>query len=255
MKLKHPVIFIHGLIVTARFYRSFSRLNNIWHNYSDSFRLYERPSWSLQEQRVELLTRFLDRISCPFHLIGHSAGGIDSRAALSQKSRASKNCLSLITIGTPHRGTPIADKYLKDFEGTGFDEILLSKDGNKKFAEKFTEEMTPAALKHFNSSNNNVDGINYSYIPSFIEKRHHATFSAWSSHKYLQGLGHISNDGTVPLSSQAWGEALPVVNACHKSQTVDLWHYGPIFRKRPVVKDVMKVAYDHLFKIEQGLTD
>ena len=53
--------------------------------------------------------RFPDA-NAPIHIIGHSMGGLDARYALHRNiSGVAARVASLSTIGTPHRGSPIAD--------------------------------------------------------------------------------------------------------------------------------------------------
>jgi triacylglycerol lipase len=48
--------------------------------------------------------------TAPIHIIGHSMGGLDARYALHRNiSGVAARVASLSTIGTPHRGSPIAD--------------------------------------------------------------------------------------------------------------------------------------------------
>ena len=72
----------------------------------------ELPSESPIEIQADLLRQYLTDISTrfpaqPIHLIAHSAGGIVARLAL-VKSR-DLHIVQLITIATPHLGSPIAE--------------------------------------------------------------------------------------------------------------------------------------------------
>ncbi len=63
--------------------------------------------------RAGQLVRFIERHAGkePVHLIAHSMGGLDSRYAISRLGLGDR-VLSLTTLGTPHRGTVIADRVL-----------------------------------------------------------------------------------------------------------------------------------------------
>ena len=53
----------------------------------------------------------------PFHLIAHSMGGLDSRFLITHLQPTSDNrILSLTTIGSPHRGSPIADLIVEQVQ-------------------------------------------------------------------------------------------------------------------------------------------
>src|SRR5437879_1655307 len=81
------------------------------------------PTAGIKVRGEELRTQILDAFGKgpldpgqPTHIVAHSMGGLDSRFMLSpaNKNTTSQNDLSgrvrsLTTIGTPHRGSPIAD--------------------------------------------------------------------------------------------------------------------------------------------------
>lgn len=76
----------------------------------------ELPSEAPIDVQAALLNQYLDDITKHFpeqkiHLIGHSAGGLVTRLALvNNHSQAKKdNVIQLITIATPHLGSPIAN--------------------------------------------------------------------------------------------------------------------------------------------------
>jgi triacylglycerol lipase len=45
----------------------------------------------------------------PLHVIAHSMGGLDARYALCNVANVAERVKTLVTIGTPHRGSPVAD--------------------------------------------------------------------------------------------------------------------------------------------------
>jgi triacylglycerol lipase len=71
------------------------------------------PAGSVAE-RGSALAAFLQRQAADgFALLGHSMGGLDSRYAISCCD-PDRRIKSLTTVGTPHRGTPVADFMLND---------------------------------------------------------------------------------------------------------------------------------------------
>ena len=54
------------------------------------------------------------------NIIGHSQGGIDMRKAATELRvrRGSRSVFMAISVSSPHRGTPLADAILEDFQGT-----------------------------------------------------------------------------------------------------------------------------------------
>jgi len=47
------------------------------------------------------------------HIIAHSMGGLDVRAALNRRPELASKVKTLVAIGTPYRGSPVADAILK----------------------------------------------------------------------------------------------------------------------------------------------
>ena len=47
------------------------------------------------------------------HIIAHSMGGLDARFAIANRSDVAQRVATLVTIGTPHQGSPVADAIEK----------------------------------------------------------------------------------------------------------------------------------------------
>jgi len=106
---KGPVLLIHGLNMDDFCMRSLKR------------RLYKEDwgplyllnlgklSWTIEEQ-AQLLKKACEKIYLhygPIHLVTHSMGGLVSRYYLQEMAGAS-TVASLVTLATPHFGTPMA---------------------------------------------------------------------------------------------------------------------------------------------------
>ncbi len=61
------------------------------------------------ETRGPKLAEAIGNLGAPVHVIAHSMGGLDARWAIAKRPEQTKNVLSLVTIGTPHRGSEVAD--------------------------------------------------------------------------------------------------------------------------------------------------
>ena len=48
-------------------------------------------------------------ITGPWHIFAHSMGGLDARYALANEPEFQRRVKALVTIGTPHAGSPVAD--------------------------------------------------------------------------------------------------------------------------------------------------
>ena len=115
-----PIVLVHGIF-------GFGQLKLAGVGVADYFRLIpaalraeghvvpETPSLNMAgniAERAADLKQYLD--NCPevagrkVQLVAHSMGGLDARFMISKLDMADR-ILSLTTIGTPHRGSPIAD--------------------------------------------------------------------------------------------------------------------------------------------------
>lgn len=69
------------------------------------------PIGSVQERGGQLagaIARDLDGVS-GLHILAHSMGGLDARYAIANVPGLAGRIATLVTIGTPHRGSPVAD--------------------------------------------------------------------------------------------------------------------------------------------------
>jgi triacylglycerol lipase len=145
-------------------------------------------------------------------IIAHSLGGLDARYALS-KLGLDKHVRSLVTIGTPHRGSPIAD---------------LATDGPLGLARKAiatlgvplsaVDWLTTSALETFNRDVVDAPGVRYACVVGGIrEPSTPISLAIAPAHAYLRRVAG-PNDGLVPMASQYWGETLAEIEADHFEQ-------------------------------------
>lgn len=148
------------------------------------------------------------------NVIAHSMGGIDARYAISRLGISGK-VASLTTIGTPHRGTPIADygsklthgKYgvAKAFGGFG-----LPLGG--------IEDATTTKMGRFNRRVHDVPGVHYASCVANVAGGVRAVSTMLvPSYLFLAGF-EGENDGIVPSASQQWGNVLAHIDADHWAQ-------------------------------------
>jgi pimeloyl-ACP methyl ester carboxylesterase len=235
----HPVIMISGLIVPTTYYEKWTCIPEWFRQNGVDFHVHQRPSDLSIEGRFKVLEKFLGDVwfkDRPYHLLCHSAGGIDGRYYLHKTQ--DKRCQSIITIGTPHAGTPVANaaldpqcKIKKKVLG-----YLFEKYENAKQA---VYEMTPEHMAQFNSTVKNVDDIHYGSILFEIDWWKAGPLS-WENYFYLKKLGHEANDGTVPTFSQVWGETgNTILKGDHKAQLAP-FDYGGREIWRTTCKEYLK---------------
>ena len=136
------------------------------------------------------------------HVIAHSMGGLDARRAVSALGGGPVR--SLVTIATPHRGTPLAD---------------LRHALPARLSRRALHDLSRAALDGARGDLADVPGVRYGSViarPSRGAAGVHPLLRA--SYLWLRAVAG-ENDGVVPADSQAWGDVL---------QTIDADHWGAI---------------------------
>ncbi|CAN5246217.1 hypothetical protein BH11MYX1_BH11MYX1_35390 [soil metagenome] len=221
-----PVVLVHGLFGFDRlgipgakldYFRGIAKHLETLGCHADAVKL-PRAS-SVPERARELC----DAIAALGHdrvdLIAHSMGGLDARYALAHFGLASR-VRSLVTVGTPHHGTPIADLAT---EGP----LAMARRAIAALGVSITaiDWLTTAALERFNRETLDVAGVRYACVVAGI--RDPATpipLALQPVHAYLRKVAG-ANDGFVPMASQYWGETLAEIEADHFSQIG--WRLAP----------------------------
>jgi triacylglycerol lipase len=144
-------------------------------------------------------------------LIAHSLGGLDARYALAHLGLASR-VRSLVTIGTPHHGSPIADLFHQ-----GQLDWLRRLVGVLGLPIGALEWLSSSALDKFNRDVPDVPGVRYACVVGSLRTTSPIPVALMASHAWLQRVGG-ANDGVVPVSSQYWGETLAEIEADHFAQ-------------------------------------
>ncbi|MGZ4866802.1 MAG: esterase/lipase family protein [Candidatus Angelobacter sp.] len=69
------------------------------------------PIGSVKDRGNQLADRILKQTSAGdrVHILAHSMGGLDARHAITRRTDLVGRVATLVTIGTPHRGSPVAD--------------------------------------------------------------------------------------------------------------------------------------------------
>src|SRR6266496_6227439 len=154
--IEAPIVLVHGIF-------GFGQLKFSVVGVADYFRLIPgalraadhvvpeppslNPAGSIAERATDL-KRYLetdpDVAGRQVHLIAHSMGGLDARFMISKLNLADQ-ILSLTTIGTPHRGSPIAD-HVVAATVPGFDQVVE----HAGIDIKGIADLTTAACERFN---------------------------------------------------------------------------------------------------------
>ena len=160
--------------------------------------------------RAEQLAAFVRKIpAAKVNIIAHSMGGLDARWAISRLGLGSK-VSSLITLGTPHRGTPLADlgsgwasrlKIVSAFDLVGVDVTAFS-------------DLTTAGMASFNKAVPDSPAVDYISVVAKTNRRSGLNPLLWASQAWLSEKSG-PNDGVVPAASQKWGKILRTIQTDH----------------------------------------
>jgi triacylglycerol lipase len=213
-----PVVLVHGLfgfdrigVPGARFdyFRGIAKHLETLGCHAHAVRL---PVAASVPDRARELVAAIEALSHDrIDLIAHSLGGLDARYALSHLGLA-RRVRSLVTVGTPHRGTPLAD---------------LARKGALDWARRIVRALgvplealdwlSTEALAEFNAKVLDVPGVRYACVVGSIRERAPVPLALVPAHAYLRRVAG-PNDGLVPLASQYWGETLAEIEADHFAQ-------------------------------------
>ena len=137
-----------------------------------------------------------------WHVLAHSMGGLDARFAIAHISGFAEKIATLVTIGTPHRGSPVADAL------AGEDDRLLSvipsPIAHELRRSAALRDLTTAGAAAFDAATPDHPDVRYFYIAG------DATRPNTSSSFFFQLVAKIAelhepNDGVVTVSSASRG--------------------------------------------------
>jgi triacylglycerol lipase len=156
------------------------------------------------------------------NVIGHSLGGLDARYAASVLG--ARQIASITTIGTPHRGSPVADWAMRQSKRGGLWYWFFRLLGYDMDQRRFLPEITTDSMeKVFNPRVPNVPDVRYfSVVSTASFKNGSMSYLLWFPAKWLEGennaLSMHGHDGLVPADSQRWGKVIDEVELDHLGQ-------------------------------------
>jgi triacylglycerol lipase len=218
---RHPVILAHGLMGfdviklgkrEAEYFRGVpAKLRRM----GAQVHLPRVPAVASIQRRAETLAEHIRGVDARrVNIIGHSLGGLDARYAIAKLGLANK-VACLVTIGTPHRGTPIADvgaAVVGDRLGLRRALEVLRVDVDAFY------DITTARMSAFNADVADARGVAYASFPSSVRARLRRLNPLLLAPYLYLSEQHGPNDGLVPISSQKWGEVWGEIDADHWAQ-------------------------------------
>lgn len=138
----------------------------------------------------------------PVNVVAHSMGGLDARYMISCLRHPDVKVGALVTVGTPHRGSPVADRALAAFGGSETLERVVSPLGLdiEGVSQLTTEHMT----KDFNPEVLDVPDVRYFSYGAAMETPPGLLSPFRRSHALIQE-SEGPNDGLVSVGSSRWG--------------------------------------------------
>jgi triacylglycerol lipase len=139
-------------------------------------------------------------------LVGHSMGGLDARLVASRLD-PSRRVSHVLTVGTPHRGSPLAERALRSPRWRGRLLRLLDRGALLDLTAEGAERLNAAAPDREDVRYLSLAGaLPPEVLPSLLRPLA----------ERLAADG-AANDGMVTVASAAWGVHAPVVPADHLS--------------------------------------
>jgi triacylglycerol lipase len=216
---RYPVVLVHGLFGFDEL-----GLGRTRHAYFRGVReTLERDGHAVRVARVALagsiaaraaqLARFVEATEGKrVNIVAHSMGGLDARLAIARLG-LDRRVASLVTVGTPHRGTPLADLSGGLAGRLGLDRALAAAGGS---IEAF-QDLTSASMARFNEEVPDARGVAYASVVGLIRRKRRTSPFLVPSHLWLKRSAG-DNDGVVPAASQRWGQVLAEIEADHWAQ-------------------------------------
>jgi triacylglycerol lipase len=181
------------------------------------------PIGSIETRAKELVNKVLQdpNADTGMHIIAHSMGGLDARQALNTDDDFRQRISTLVTIGTPHLGSKVANVVMK-----AAGPLLLAIPGFLKSTlhdnAGAIEELTTDYCAAFNQRTPDIQGIRYIEVAGDKSKTS-TGFAFFEMAARAGGLNDEVNDGMVAKSS--------ALRAIEGHQHLDDWpvdHVGEI---------------------------
>lgn len=200
------------------------------------------------ELRANQLKSQLDQLAGPLILVAHSQGGLDARWLIS-KLGYGKRVKALVTIATPHHGSPVADVALGLAPGPLVDatNVLI---GVLGWSLDGAYEVTVQNMEHvFNRTVLDMPGVTYwSFsgraspfgVGSANGWLHSPLLATWT---FLDADG-LASDGMVPEKSAHWGKFQGSVPADHLGEVDQPLGYTPQFDAQAFYRTLLQRFHD-----------
>ncbi len=219
-RTRYPVVLAHGVMGVGTLGLGGTRRDYYFRGVADHLRALglevhcpSVPPLKSVAERAQALADYVEALPArKVNLVAHSMGGLDARYAIAHLGLA-RRVASLTTIGTPHRGTPVADLGLETVAAPLHLDRLLGGLGVTAFFDLTTRRMT-----RFNAETRDARRVRYASVVSVARPEQGPVRALLRpTHAFLHRRAG-DNDGMVPADSQAWGKVLWRIDADHFAQ-------------------------------------
>jgi triacylglycerol lipase len=220
---KYPIILVSGLG-----FHDQNKIINYWGAIPDFLKAHgadvytanQQAFLSIPDNAIKLKYRILDILekskSDKINIIGHSKGGLEARY-MTSKLGMHDTVASITTLGTPHRGTHLADIVLgkipvPNFALSRLVNIYARLMGDEKpDSMRAVLQVTTQLMKNFNEEVLDIDNIYYQSYASHINKDYPSTL--WRTMAGIIKPYEGKNDGMVGVESAKWGEFKGIIQS------------------------------------------
>lgn len=234
---RHPILLMHGMGAPIPGAANFHNIEETLFDQGYSVWEPEVALWNDTELRANEWRTHLDawRASGTWrrvHLVGHSMGGIDARY-LATFLDPEAQIATITTIGTPHRGSEVADMVMEYS-----DPDAITSDALQDFVEWLGPVMGADSQQDLDAQMTNLSTAGMATFNANVPDRPDVTYRSWAGatcawtdwacQDQLNGetvdadmsatfflMPDVPNDGVVRVESAIWGEFQGVLGADH----------------------------------------
>ncbi len=231
----YPIVLVHGFLgwgeieLFGRRHRYFRGVGEAMEEVGAPVHVVTLPPAASVEERAAALARAVHALEAPrVHLVAHSMGGVDARYAIAHLGLAER-VASLVTIGSPHHGTPLA--RLGNLPPVAGLRRAIARAGISSDA---SEWLTPERMALFNADVPDHPRVYYASVVGRTPTE--GANPLLRAGRRLMARRAGSSDGIVPVQSQRWGEVIAELDADHWAQI----GWSRAFDARPIYREIAR---------------
>jgi len=161
------------------------------------------PLGSVAKRAAALRVQIRDAVGdAKVHVVAHSMGGLDARHMISRLGMH-EQVLTLVTIGTPHRGSPVADRVAEIARKLGVLDVLA----RSRIEHGALDDLRTDVCARWSERTPDAPDVRYFSVAG-VKRRLEMMYALRFTHDVIAPV-EGANDGLVSARSAAWGEKLP----------------------------------------------